>query len=113
MRADEPLPVLDPAVEVAAYRVVTEAVANAAQHSDGTRCQVLVTREDGGLLVEILDDGTGLRVTTSQGVGLRSMTARGAGLGERLRGFALVRADVAPGRAVSVAVLRPRGPALV
>jgi signal transduction histidine kinase len=84
VRADGPLPVLDPAVEVAAYRVATEAVANAAQHSGGNRCQVLVSRQDNGLLVEVLDDGTGLRTTTSQGVGLRSMTARAEGAGGRL-----------------------------
>jgi signal transduction histidine kinase len=81
VHAEEPGPVLDPAVEVAAYRVATEAVANAAQHSGGTHCQVVVSGRGDDLVVEVLDDGAGLRGTSRQGVGLRSMAARAAAAG--------------------------------
>jgi two-component system NarL family sensor kinase len=81
VRADEARPVLDPAVEVAAYRVATEAVANAAQHSGGTRCQVVVGCRGDALVVEVLDNGAGLTAASPQGVGLRSMAARAAAAG--------------------------------
>ena len=54
------LPPLPAAVEVAAYRIITEAMTNAARHSGATRIEVRVALAgDDGLRIEITDDGTG------------------------------------------------------
>ena len=53
----EPLPA---AVEVAAYRIVVEAVTNAARHSGAQACVVSLAREDGALRIRVRDDGVGL-----------------------------------------------------
>lgn len=48
-----------PAVEVAAYYVVAEALANTLKHAQAHRADVLVTRNGESLRVEITDDGVG------------------------------------------------------
>jgi signal transduction histidine kinase len=52
------IPALPAAVEVAAYRIVCEALANVSRHSDARRCTVGI-RFDGELRLEIVDDGAG------------------------------------------------------
>jgi signal transduction histidine kinase len=74
------LPALSPAVEVAAYRIVIEALTNAARHAHATRCDVAV-RLNGDLQLEITDDGIGLPEPLTAGVGLRSMRERAGELG--------------------------------
>ncbi len=76
----EALPALPAAVEVAAYRIVMEAVTNAARHAHASRCSVVVRVED-GLCVEVTDDGRGLPATVVPGVGLSSMRQRAEELG--------------------------------
>jgi signal transduction histidine kinase len=80
--APEHLPVLPAAVEVAAYRIVQEALTNVVRHSRASRCTVCltVTLED-TLDVEIKDDGIGLPAGGRAGVGLASMRERTAELG--------------------------------
>jgi signal transduction histidine kinase len=82
-----PWPALPAAVELAAYRIAQEALANAARHSGGRRCCVrLALRKDDGvpvLAVEVSDDGTGLPDRIRRGVGLNSMQERAAELGGR------------------------------
>jgi signal transduction histidine kinase len=73
------LPRLDAAVEVAALRIGSEAMANSVRHSDATQCRVTVTVAD-GLRLTVEDDGVGVDGTTA-GVGLRSMRARAEELG--------------------------------
>jgi signal transduction histidine kinase len=77
------LPALPAAVEVAAYRIATEAVTNALRHGTATACQVTL-RTDHGLHVEIQDNGTNEATAWSHGVGLRSMHERAAELGGTL-----------------------------
>jgi signal transduction histidine kinase len=72
---------LPAAVEVAIYRIVCEALANAARHAAASRCEVRVTREDGELTVEVRDDGVGLESGAGEGVGLGSIRRRAAELG--------------------------------
>ena len=68
------LPNLSPAVELAAYRIVNEALANVLRHSTGHRCQIrMETGED--LLITIDDDGQP-PAGWSPGVGLRSIADR-------------------------------------
>ena len=74
----EPLPA---AVEVAAYRIVLEAVTNAVRHGGGRACTVTLRREDGHLRVLVQDDGHGLVVGSPPGVGLFSMRERAQELG--------------------------------
>src|SRR5439155_25884747 len=67
-------------VEVAAYRIVCEALTNVARHSGARTCTVSLKR-DKGLRVEVVDDGTGIVAPAGRGVGLGSMRERAAELG--------------------------------
>lgn len=75
---------LPAAVEVAAYRIATEALTNAAKHAAGSRCVVELVRGDRDLLVAVQDDGPGGNLARDGGVGLDSMRARATELGGRL-----------------------------
>jgi two-component system, NarL family, sensor kinase len=69
-------------VEVAAYRIITEAMTNAARHSGATSIQVKLALADGnGLSIEVSDDGTGPGSPWRPGFGLISMRERAAELG--------------------------------
>jgi signal transduction histidine kinase len=70
---------LPPAVERAAYFVVSEALANVAKHSDATRCEVRCRREGGKLVVEIWDDGKG-GAGIEPGGGLAGLESRVTGV---------------------------------
>jgi two-component system, NarL family, sensor kinase len=79
------LPPLPAAVEVAAYRITTEAMTNAARHSGATKIEVELTLTDSqGLRIEVRDDGDGLRPGWLPGFGLISMRERAAELGGSL-----------------------------
>ncbi len=73
-------PLLPAAVEVAAYRIVMEALTNVARHAHASNCQVRIVY-DGALTLEIVDDGIGVSSTPHAGVGLQSMRERAAELG--------------------------------
>jgi signal transduction histidine kinase len=79
------LPLLPAAVEVAAYRIATEALANASRHANASRCTIQLAIHDGleddELEVEVADDGRGLPTHYRPGVGLISMRERAAELG--------------------------------
>jgi signal transduction histidine kinase len=78
------LPPLPAAVEVAAYRIVMEGVANVLHHAGATNCQVEIrieAMERPALWIEIRDDGAGLPETRPTGVGLVSMRERALELG--------------------------------
>lgn len=74
LRAPDQLPVLPAAVEVAAYRIATEALTNVARHAAATGA-VLQVRCDGTLDLEVLDDGAGSAAWCA-GVGLTGMRQR-------------------------------------
>jgi signal transduction histidine kinase len=76
------LPPLPAAVEVAAYRIVQEALTNVVRHAAARTCVVRVGCIEGDrLLVEVADDGVGLPGQRRAGVGLHSMRERAAELG--------------------------------
>ena len=79
MEHPDQLPALSPAVELAAYRIASEAINNALTHSEGRRCLVMITA-NGTLAVIVRDDG---RPPTSwtPGIGLRSILERAEELG--------------------------------
>ncbi|WP_336631719.1 MULTISPECIES: sensor histidine kinase [unclassified Microbacterium] len=68
-------PELTPAVELAAFRVAAEAIANAARHSSGTLVEVSVRVTSDGLAVRIHDDGSP-PPRWSEGIGLASLRDR-------------------------------------
>jgi len=74
------LPPLPAAVEVAAYRIATEAVTNALRHGSAGSC-VISLRADHSLHLEVRDDGGNGVTAWQHGVGLRSMHERAAELG--------------------------------
>jgi signal transduction histidine kinase len=86
---------LPAAVEVAAYRIVQEALTNARKHACAGRITVSLRRDD-RLRVSVADDGVGLPPDARPGVGLGSMRERAAELG----GTCVVRAAEGGGTVV-------------
>lgn len=72
---------LPAAVELAALRIVQEAVTNTRKHARASECCVVLQLDGRDLLVEIRDDGRGFRADVRKGVGLRSIAERAADLG--------------------------------
>jgi len=79
--APDQLPALPAAVEVAAYRIVQEALANVVRHAHAHRCHICLSCENDLLHVEVIDDGIGLPESYRAGVGLLSLRERAAELG--------------------------------
>jgi signal transduction histidine kinase len=73
---------LPAALEVAVYRIVTEAMHNVWRHTTARHCTVRL-RMDAGLHVEVVDDGDGLPTSVRPGVGMNSMVERASELGGR------------------------------
>lgn len=71
---------LPPIVETSLYRIIQEAMTNAARHSRATSLSVLVNRRDGVVQAIIEDNGEGFDVKSKRragsSVGLHSMTER-------------------------------------
>jgi signal transduction histidine kinase len=94
-------------VDLAAYRIIQESLTNVARHSNDKAAVVRMRIEDGGLAVDVLDEGTGARRPAAvgsrggasppgSGHGLVGMRERAAAVGGRLdagprpgRGFAV------------------------
>jgi signal transduction histidine kinase len=90
---------LPAAVEVAALRIATEALSNAARHAGASRVRIGVERLAGSLDVTVADDGGGLADRREGGVGLVSMRERAEELGGTCEvssssGGAVVRASL-------------------
>ncbi len=82
VEASDALPPLPAAVEVAAYRIVQEALTNVYRHAEARSCTVRLVCPNGRTLeVEVTDDGVGLPHAPEGGVGLSSMRERSAELG--------------------------------
>lgn len=81
---DPDLGELPAAVEVAVYRIATEAISNVVRHAEASRCEVTLTRDARGVHLSVADDGTGAVAARDGGVGLDSMRLRAAELGGRL-----------------------------
>jgi two-component system NarL family sensor kinase len=71
------LSVLSKRVEVAAYRIVAEALTNVVRHARATHAEITVRVDDGYLLVEVADDGVGVPPDAGKhGMGMRFMAQR-------------------------------------
>ncbi len=95
-------------IELAAFRIVQEAVNNCARHARPTKVGVHVTSRDGSLHLEIEDDGVGFdvvevaaRARTGEAVGLEGMRERAEIAGGTFR------VDSVPGRGTRVAAEIP------
>jgi signal transduction histidine kinase len=108
LAASSPVPVrlavdldgrMDERIEVAAYYVVSESLANIGKHAHAGSASVAVARMDGALVVEVTDDGVG-GADSERGSGLRGLADRVEALGGRLRiwtprgGGTRVRAEI-------------------
>ena len=80
VHAPDELPPLSAAVEVAAYRVVQEALANVTRHATATECLIRISVAS-GLEIEVSDNGVGIPEEHHAGVGLHSMRERAEELG--------------------------------
>jgi signal transduction histidine kinase len=106
--ADDDLGPLPAAVEVAAYRIVVEAVNNAARHSESATCGVVLRRDDDALHIEVRDSGTGMGARPRVGVGLSSMRERAQELG----GTFTVTSDAGTGTLVEATLPLAASPAV-
>lgn len=79
--APDTLPPLHPAIEVAAYRIASEAMLNVAKHADARTCHVRLRVNETAFLVEVEDDGRGMTPGQTSGVGFASMRERARELG--------------------------------
>ena len=98
--SSEPL-VLPAAVDLAALRIVQEAVSNVRTHANAAHCTVALAKRDGELQVTVSDDGIGPPPTIQSGLGLASIQQRATELG----GSAIFMS--APGGGMRVAVRLP------
>ncbi|MGH3745583.1 MAG: histidine kinase, partial [Mycobacteriales bacterium] len=105
VHAPEALPPLPAAVEVAAYRIVNEALTNVVRHARAGRCDVHLRLADAVLEVKVHDDGVGPSPDCRRGVGTQSMAERAAEIGGTFRWDA----DAADGRGTTVTALLPLG----
>ncbi len=83
-QSPEPLAPLPAAVEVAAYRIVTEALTNVFRHARAQHCTIWLCLDD-ALYLAVDDDGVGLPAGYRPGVGLASMRERAEELGGACR----------------------------
>lgn len=75
---------LEEPVEVAAFYVVSESLANIGKHAQAESATVDVGRRNGELVVEVVDDGIG-GADSERGSGLRGLADRVEALGGQLR----------------------------
>jgi signal transduction histidine kinase len=71
-------------LEVAAFYLVSESLANVGKYAEATAASIEVTRTASHLVVEIVDNGVG-GADTERGTGLRGLADRVEALGGRLR----------------------------
>src|SRR5580700_645232 len=83
------------------YRVVQEALNNCARHAQASTVQVEVRRETAGILLSVLDDGSGFDTGRVHGLGLRGMEERVRHLGGTFE------IDSHPGRGTKVQIVLP------
>ncbi|TDD24742.1 sensor histidine kinase [Nonomuraea diastatica] len=72
---------VDAGVQQAAYRIVQEALTNAARHSGARNVHVGIGLQDHALVLEVTDNGLAVQSPTEAGRGTRSMRARAHAVG--------------------------------
>lgn len=97
-------PSLPAAVDLAALRIVQEAVSNVRRHAAASLCTVRLRVRDDRLMLSVTDDGRGLPARVTAGIGLTSIRDRARELG----GTADI--STAPGGGCRVTVELPTNP---
>jgi len=75
---------LDPELEVTAYFVASEALANVVKHAHASRATIAAHRDGASLVIEVADDGVGGASANGGGSGLRGLADRVEAIGGRL-----------------------------
>ncbi len=78
------MPKLTAAVEVAVYRIASEALHNVVKHAQATTCQISIEIDGGCLILKVIDDGKSLSPDAQAGIGIHSMKERAVELGGTL-----------------------------
>jgi two-component system NarL family sensor kinase len=81
LSAPDAMPLLSAAVEVAVYRIASEAIHNVVRHSQATSCDICIETTEGRLSLRVSDNGSSPPAAYQPGVGLRSMQERAAEVG--------------------------------
>jgi signal transduction histidine kinase len=101
---DQMMDRLAPEIEVAAYRIVQEALMNVAKHAQAHSCRVYLQRLTQTILITVEDDGRGFdvaefeRAATRRGLGLLGIRERASQVG----GTALIESGAGTGTRVTV-----------
>jgi two-component system sensor histidine kinase UhpB len=74
-RIEPGLPALSPEEELVVYRVAQEGLTNVARHAGATHAWIALKRQEGGVALEVRDDGHGFPPRV-EGAGLRGMRER-------------------------------------
>jgi signal transduction histidine kinase len=87
LRMPQPMPALEPHVELAAVRIAQEALTNTMRHAGACRAIVTLRCNADGVVVDVDDDGTSGPPSARRvdGNGLVGMQERAAACGGRLR----------------------------
>lgn len=96
---------LDPALETTIYRVVQEALTNAAKHAGARSVEVELAERDGFVVAKVRDDGRGFepQVVAGRGLGLGGMRERAGLVGGELS------VESAPGAGAAIILRVPLG----
>jgi signal transduction histidine kinase len=78
------LPKLPEVLEVAIYRIVSEALNNIAKHAHASHVHFELQHHEHELRLEVRDDGIGMPANPQAGIGLQSMRERATELGGTL-----------------------------
>lgn len=93
---------LEKRMEIAAYRMVQEAVGNVLKHARASHLSIQVMRSDGELSIVVEDDGAGFDpARAKEGLGMSNLRSRAAELDGS------VRIDSRPGRGTTVLIDLP------
>jgi len=104
----EEMPPLPAAVEVAAFRITTEAVTNVVRHAGATYCEVCLSAAGGVLRITVSDNGRGLASVGEPAIGngLQTMRERA----EELRGQLRISSATGNGMTVTAEIPLPPTP---
>ena len=69
---------------IALYRIAVEALVNASRHGAAASVDITMQRDDGDLVLMVVDDGIGILADSAQGVGIVTMRERAQELGGAL-----------------------------
>lgn len=94
---------IDPHLKVVVYRLLQEALNNAAKHACASHIDVSLWQRDGSLVLQVSDNGRGMSVEHGSGIGLEGMHDRVRRSGGRLS------IESKPGRGTVVRATWPHG----